>query len=240
MKMLKIMMTTVILFALAPAYGQSAAPWGHESEVSLINVTGNTTSESYSAKQRTQYIFQDANTLVASGRYLNSRANGVETARSWDASGRYERALSAMQSAYLGHGAESDVFNGYIQRDNSDVGGKHFFIKSDAMNWFAELGYRYTKELNIVAGTTYSNYGRLYTEVEHKQNEALSYKLWVEYLPNFTTSDAYLMNAEPSINVMLSQVFSLKTAYLVKYRNQVAPGEDRADTTFTTSLVAKF
>ena len=238
--MFKTLIRLAILVAVVPAFGQTPSPWGHESEVSLINVTGNTTSESYSAKQRTQYTFHDANTLAAAARYLNSRANAVETARSWDASGRYERALSAMQSAYIGHGAESDVFNGYVQRDNSDLGGKHFFIKSDVTNWFAELGYRYTKELNIVAGTTYSNYGRLYTEYEQKQNAALTYKLWVEYLPNFTTSEAYLMNAEPSINVMLSQVFSLKTAYLVKYRNLVAPGEDRADTTFTTSLVAKF
>lgn len=233
------LLTTLLISGAVFAQDESKSPWTHESEVSLISVDGNATSESYSAKQKTQYTFLDSNSLVMTARYLNSRAEGLETARSWDAAGRYERALSERQSAYLGHGAESDVYNGYIQRDNTDIGAKHYFSKSDATVFFAELGYRYTKELNAL-GTTFSNYGRLYTEISQKQNESLTYKLWIEYLPNFTDNDAYLLNAEPSINVMLSQIFSLKTAYLVKYRNAVLPDEERADTTFTTSLVAKF
>ena len=230
------------LMALAlPSFAQEEkSPWAHESEVSLINVDGNTSSESYSAKQKTQYTFLDANTLAITARYLRSRANGLESARSWDAGGRYERAFSQMQSGYLGHGAESDIYNGYIQRDNTDVGGKHFFVKSDTTTLFSELGYRYTNERSILGTSGFSNYGRLYSEIAQKLNASVGYKFWVEYLPNFTTADAYLVNAEPSVNVMLSQVFSLKTAYLLKYRNAVAPGEERADTTFTTSIVAKF
>lgn len=239
--MMRILTAIIALsFATAAQAQEEKSPWQHESEVSLISVDGNTTSESYSAKQKTQYTFLDANTLALTARYLNTRANGVETARSWDAAARYERAFSEFQSGYVGHGAESDVYNGYIQRDNTDIGAKHFFSKSDATTFFAELGYRYTKQLSTIGGVSYDNYGRLYTELAQKQNEAVSYKFWIEYLPNFTHNDAYLLNAEPSINVMLTKVFSLKTAYLVKYRNEIAPGEKHADTTFTTSVVAKF
>ena len=75
-------------------------------------------------------------------------------------------------------------------------------------------------------------------------SKELRFKYWLEYLPNFSDSEAYLANTEASLNVMLSQMFSLKISYLMKYQN-VAPvlngveGE-KIDTSYTTSLVANF
>lgn len=233
-------MTSLIATAAWAQEAEEKSPWSHESEVSLVNVEGNTEGEISSLKQKTEYKI-DVHAVAFTGRYIRVKTNDVETARAWDAFGRYERAISEIWSAFLGHGAESDVYSGYIQRDHSDLGGKYFITKTDATNFFLEAGYRYTKTYPIVGDIMYSNGARLYSEVSHKASPTVSYKLWVEYLPNFDVSEAYLMNAEPSLNVMLSQIFSLKTSYLVKYKNQVlAPGEVRTDSTFTTSLVAKF
>ncbi len=240
MKSLFISLLISLAFCMS-ASAQEKSPWSHESEAAVVKVDGNTKSDSYSAKQKTVYTF-DSNALTAAGRYLQTKAADIETAKSWEASLRYERLFSDAWSAFVQHGAESDAYAGYVQRDNTDIGGKYYFIKSDARNLFSELGARFTNTLPTGAGKKDNNTsGRLYAEYTDKLTETVSAKFWVEYLPNFKDSDAYLVNYEPSMSVMMSQVFSLKVAYLVKYHNKtVTATEKKEDTTFTTALVAKF
>lgn len=231
----------VALLASNISWAQEKSPWSHESEAAVVKVDGNTQSDSYSAKQKTIYTF-DSNAVTAAGRYLETKAANIETAKSWEASLRYERILSDLWSAFAQHGAESDTYAGYVQRDNTDLGGKYYFIKSDKQNLSAELGARFTNTLPTGSGKKDSNTsGRLYAEYTDKWTETVSGKFWVEYLPNFKEADAYLVNYEPSMSVMMSQVFSLKVAYLVKYHNKtLTASEKKEDTTFTTALVAKF
>jgi hypothetical protein len=99
----------------------------NETEASIVQVDGNTQSESYSAKQKTAYAF-DLNSLVLAGRYLQTKSAAIETARSWDVSLRFERSLSERWSVFVQQSAESDPYSGYTQRDNTDLGGKYFFL----------------------------------------------------------------------------------------------------------------
>lgn len=248
-------LTAAILFLSFGAWAQESAAtkqWANEAEASVVQVGGNTTSESYSAKQKTSYKV-DSNVVAIMGRYLQTRSGGTETAKQWEASIRYERELTQDWSAFVQHGAESDYYAGYIQRDNTDVGGKYYFSKTDENTFFTEAGLRSTSTIFApVAPVTppatpkkeeAASYlaGRLYVEYGTKINESVSAKAWVEYLPNFKDSDAYLLNYEPSFSVMMNQIFSIKLAYLVKYHNRtVAANEKKEDTTFTTALVAKF
>lgn len=235
-------MSALILSGLLfPLYSlaQEKSPWTNESEVAVVNVGGNTQSESYSAKQKSSYKF-DLNTLTGSGRYLQTEAGVVETAKSWDAALKFERELSDKWSLFVQHGAESNVYAGYTQRDNSDFGGKYFFTKTEPETFFGEVGLRSSQMLTSGV-TTSSTSGRLYLEYAKKLTEATSGKLWIEYLPNFKDSAAYLTNYEPSLSVVLSKIFSLKISYLVKVHNKtVLPTEKKEDTTFMTSIVAKF
>ncbi|MNL47375.1 hypothetical protein D3C87_1701620 [compost metagenome] len=108
------------------------------------------------------------------------------------------------------------------------------------MNWFAEAGYRYSKTQPVVGTVSHDNYGRAYMEFNQSVDKTLSYKLWAEYLPNFTESDAYLANTEASVNVMINSIFSLKLAYLLQYQNVPPSGGKTTTTTSTMNLVAKF
>lgn len=238
---MKLICLFAVFFPLFSAFAQESEPkeWTHESEASVVQVSGNTESESYSAKQKTVYSFE-RNLLALTGRYLQTRSSGIETAKSWDASARYEREIFGAWSAFLQQGAESDVYAGYIQRDNTDVGAKRFFIRDDVQTLISELGARYVTT-NTGASRVYSRSGRLYLEYSRKLNETVSARFWAEYLPNFTDSEAWLANYEPSISAMLNSVFSLKLSYLTKYHNKtVTANESKNDTTFTTSLVSKF
>ena len=82
----------------------------------------------YNAKAKAVYT-HESNIYTAAGRYLRTNSNGVERARNWEAGLRYERALSEHFGVFVGQKAESDVFNGYIQRDSTDAGLKYTILK---------------------------------------------------------------------------------------------------------------
>lgn len=235
--------STVLFFSAVGFSQEQSKSWSNESEASVVQVGGNATSESYSAKQKTSYKL-DTNVVTVAGRYLQTKSAGTETAKQWDAALRYERELSADWAVFVQHGAESDWYAGYVQRDNTDLGGKYYFTKDEMETFFTEAGFRTSKTISAPTNEVSTfNSGRLYLEYSKKVNESVSAKAWVEYLPNFTTPDAYLVNYEPSMSVMMSQIFSIKVAYLVKYHNRTdlaKVNEKNEDTSFTTALVAKF
>lgn len=213
--------------------------WSHESEASIVTVSGNTEGENYAFKQKTQYKFE-LDTLTLKGRYLRATSVGIETARSWDASLRWDRELSERWALFLAHGAEADPYAGYVQRDNTDVGAKHWLAKSENESLSIDAGFRYTRLLPEVGGREDQRFARLASEWKRQLTPTVSARLWAEYLPNLEISDAYLANGEPSLQVMLTSVFSLKLAYLARYNNAPPVGVERLDTTYTTALVAKF
>lgn len=231
----------LLLFLGLGAFAKEAPAWKNESETGIVKVSGNTDSETYTVKQKSAYAF-DSNSLAFTGRYFQAKTSNEQTAKSWEAALRYERVLSDLWSTFVQHGAESDTYAGYTQRDNSDVGGIYKILNSETETSFSEFGYRYTKTLESqTSDIRYESFGRLYLEYERKINDSVSGKLWLEYLPNFSRSEAYLVNYEPSMTVMMTSVVSLKVSYLVKYHNlTVTSSEKKEDATFSTTLVAKF
>lgn len=232
-------MLSLILLSFGFCSGAFAEDWTGEAEAGAVMVTGNTKSESYALKTNTSYK-QELNIYRLSGRYLNTTANDVEISRHWEAGVRYERTLSDRFSLYIGQKYEGDIFNGYRQRDSSDLGAKYFIIKEGDQSWFTELGYRYQKTQPTTCCTNYDNLLRVYTEVNKKIEENLSVRFWVEHLPNFTQPDAYLTNSEASLNIMLNKVFSTKLAYLLQYQNTPPSNGKYTTTTTTMNLVAKY
>lgn len=225
----------------------SGSGFQSESEVGAVVTSGNAETESSSVKTKNSYIWEK-DTYTAFGHYLRTKSAGTESARNWDAGLRYERALAEYVSAYLGHKAESDPFAGYVQRDSSDIGGKYYINKSDSFNFFTELGYRYQKTLATTGDLNYDSLGRLFVEVNGTVDKTTSLRYWAEYLPNLTRPNSFLANTEASLSVMLYKNLSLKMAYLLQYQNvkpiitTVTPAREgeRIDTTYTTSIVAKF
>ncbi len=212
----------------------------NETELGMVIASGNTRSQSTHANEAATYTF-DANAIKLTGKYLLTTTSNVTTGKSWNLGLRYERALNDRLSVFLGQQVEGDAFAGYFQRYNTDAGLKAGIVKDDTLEWFAEAGYRYTSEHKTTNVTKTSHYARVYTEANKQWNASVSSKLWVEYLPNFTTSTDWQLNSEASITALLTSIFSLKTAYGVKYDNDLNTGVlSHTDRLFTTALVAKF
>lgn len=230
----------VALLSVLSISAFAAEPLAGEAEAGAIVVSGNSESENYNGKGKLVYT-QEKNIYTTFGRYLQATANGVESSLQWDLGIRYERELTDYISMYVGYKAESDIYNGYVQRDSADIGGKYYFIKSDTQNWVFELGLRNSKtNPTSTASVANENFGRLFSEYNQSFDKTLSFRYWAEYLPNLTDSDGYMANTEASLSVMLNSVFSLKFAYLLQYQNVPPSGGKYTTSTTTMNLVAKF
>lgn len=230
----------------------------NESEVSLLQTGGNSVVETYNAKtefnlqeEKKSYSFGGHYTLGASEKVdENGETEKVESARNWDAHARFEQQVSQHLGAFVGLQYQGDEFSGYKQRENADLGGKYTLTKTDKVSSFLEFGIRYTIERSLARDEDDEdvfNYtkARLYYEFSHKVSKTLFYKFWAEYIPNFSESEDYLATFEPSIAYVLSETFSLKTAYKGIYDNQpsidsTGQRNEYLDYIFTTSLIAKF
>jgi len=245
-------------FAQEEAVDESAIKLKNDSEASASISAGNSAAETYLGKQSTK-VTRGMDNLT--GTFLIQKTQTkdevtekfVESANNWTAAIRYEREFTERVSAFLAHTVSHDRFAGYIQRNVWDVGGKYFFFKGDT-TWFGEGGYRNTFDYNIDStGKPYDSL-RLHTEATRKFSKSLSGKLWVEYIPTLKDEDPdgttdqffdeghdYLANAEASITSKMSDVFSLKMAYLAKYDNEPnAEGVKRLDTLYTVALLASW
>jgi putative salt-induced outer membrane protein len=239
------LLALLALASLSAAYADEDPGFHNESELGIVISAGNADSQSYNFGTKDRYNW-DNNVVRLFGKYLHTSSNGADTAKYWDLGVRYERVLTQMFSVYVGEMAESDIFSGYTQRYNSDVGGKYFIYKEKNAEtgvgfvWNVELGYRYTVENDFLAQKNYSSI-RVYTEAVRDWNKTLSLKGDVEYLPDLTFSGDYQLNTELALNAALNEIFAVKLGYLVKYRSKPpATAVYETDTQFTTALVAKF
>jgi len=232
MKLLLIFLTMLSL----PAWAELS----HESELSVLNTGGNSELQAYNAITKNKFV-ADKRAYIFGGHYTYGEANNSLSARNWDVNAKYEQELTERWSANLAETIEGNRFQDVKVRYNSDVGGKYSAIKNDAQNWFFELAYRYTVEDRYSSDNIYQHKARTYTEWNKKHSETLQWKLWLEYLPNFSNGTDWMMTGEASVTAIMTSMFSLKVAYKGLYDHLPAdPALKHYDYITTTSLVAKF
>ena len=213
----------------------------HESELSVIAAGGNTDLQTINSATKNKYEFEGRSTVLFGGHYTYGENEGALSARNWDMNGKYEFSISDRFSAITGETIEGNRFQDVKVRYNSDLGGKYFLMKEDNQDFFMELSYRYTVEDRYSSENVYQQKARTYAEWNKKQSSTLQWKLWVEYLPNFTAGSDWMVTGEASMTAILTSMFSLKIAYKGLYDNlPAAPELKNYDYITTTSLVAKF
>ncbi len=213
----------------------------NESELSLIQSGGNAEVQTTNAKTTNLYEWEKYSTAFG-GHYTYGETSDNVSVRNWDVNGKLERELSPKVSLVAGEVIEGNRFISIKARYNSDAGVKYYYSKNDTRTFFTELTYRYTIEDRYSPlPNAYDHKGRLYNEYDHKFSETMQYKLWIEYIPNFTEGSDYLINGEASLTAILNSTFSLKVAYKGMYDNLPASRDFKNyDYMTTTSLVAKF
>lgn len=220
-----------------------------ESEISLFTATGNTEVDTFNLRNKSEFkigkhVIQFGGHYTLSETESQSTGDKEITARNWDLFAKYEKSLTEKLNSLYRVQAEGDKFAGIKRRDNYDLGAKYKFKDEKKLKTFFEFSGRYTIERLEQANSdgedrlTFTK-ARMYFEHE-KINEKFSYKFWLEYIPNFTTSEDYQIAAEPSMSVILDKNFSLKYGVRYNYDNLPAEGAVREDRVSTLSLISKY
>lgn len=224
--------------------------FSHESALTMVETAGNTETKTYNLSTKNVYDVT-VRKYILSGHYAygtnKSEATDDDlTVRNWDIKLGMEQSLTKKLFAITSIQYESNHFSNLNQRRNIDLGLKYEITKTDKINQSASVGYRASEERRLTEdqdGDDVFNFskGFLKYEIDHKLNTNISYGFWTEYIPNFTESEDYQINFEPSLNVAMNEIFALKVAYKAMYDNERNPGiKERFDTITTTSLIAKF
>lgn len=215
-----------------------------ESEASSVVVTGNSSSQTLSAKTKNTYQLDEVSLFTGFGSYLQASTNSVESGRAWTAGARYDYIFTKdVVSAFIQRKAESDPYNGsFVQRDITELGAKYIVVKSDDLSFFVEAGYQ---SQDTYAGLvdnsrTVVPFARVYAEAEYKVSESTKSKLWVEQLANLDKTSENQTNAELSLSVSISKMFSLKSAYLWNRNEAILAPLKKDQSKWTTALVATY
>ncbi len=250
---MKMMFLLLVALGVGTAQAEEKKAFTHESSISIVQTGGNSTAETYNVATDNTYK-PGTRDYHLYGNYTLSYADDPdvedspkeETARNWKAGGDITQDLTKKLGATLGQNYEGNTYAGYKQKDNSDIGLKYQFFKTDKVKLSTEVSYRYTVEKRTERDDDgrdvfYFQKGNITVNYSQKLNDQVSYKFWVQYLPNFTESEDYQVNFEPSITVTMSDILSLRVSYKGQYDNKLNPGvEEYLDHTTTTALVAKF
>lgn len=229
-------------FLLVSISVTSFAELKNETTLGIVIIDGNAESTTTNLKQGTSYKW-DKNTVAAKASLTETEADSVTTAKSWEGSLRYDRALSERISVFTSYLWESNRFAGLLQRETAELGLSYKLKDSDALKWVAELGYSY-RQIDVADSDAniYSPGVTLGSEIKWTEREGVTYALRALYRHDLDSDvENHTVEAEPSLSTVLTDIFSLKLAYLVKSQARIAaPATEHTDITFTTNLVANF
>lgn len=233
----------ILFIALASLLGfsstQGEKPFLVTVEMGALDANGGSHSDAYNAKIQTSLDLAKHHAELG-GHFLRTQANDIESNRSWDANVRYRYELSHYWSAYTGHLGESDIYNGYTQRDSDDLGAQYLLQHEDDFLWIAEAGYRYSKTLPQQSANRFENYGRLYTRAEKVFFKDWIFEIDFEYLPNFTHSENYLVNGSASVTTILNKTFAIKLTTSGQYQHSPYLGTRDLASISSMNLVTQF
>lgn len=214
----------------------------HIGEASVVLTGGNTKLSTYNFKTNNTHKVSRYSTSFG-GHYTLGEASDVEIVRNWDVNAKIDTKFTKTMGAFIGEKLEGDKFAGYERRLNTDVGISDVFYSSDTQELKGEVGYRnfYEKNIDSSIGSKNDHMGRLNLKYRYTAKDRFVIESYVEYLPNFSESEDYLINFGPSIAFSLTSNFSFKVGYDGRYDNQPAiRGFRKLDYLYTTSIISKF
>jgi len=235
----------VLLAAAVPAWAGEAPKeekaWGGQAELSFVRTTGNTDTTTLAGRSLLKYRFTPRTTGSWRLGALYSEDKGRTAAESYSTEFRVDWLYT--ESTYLfGLGGWSrNRFAGIDRRYYGGGGAGRRFLDGPKHFLSGEAGLNVTRE-EYVNGTG-SDFltGRAFARYEYAFTEKSRFLQSLEYLHDFSKSTHFKLNSETALVAALTDVFSLKASYTVRYDHRPVPaGLERTDTTTSMAVVADF
>ncbi len=226
---------------IAAVAGAEEKKWKDEAELSSVNTGGNSNVATFSAKNLLTYGFSEKLEGSWKAAAMNSKSEGVRSAENYMTELRGDYLFSQHFFGGLAVGWNKNKFAGIDARYYGGpfagykflVGPKHFLRGEVGLDYVSEE-YTDKTENDFLRGRLFGAYQFHFTELN-------KFKQSVEYLHDFDDADNYNVNTETALITLLSQNFSLKTSYEIKFDNKPVPaGLKKTDTILAVSLLVNF
>ncbi len=233
-------------FAPSLAHAQPAQPatpsppvWSGKAAFSLVALTGNTTTKTISAGGELNY---KPGVWSGLGRinFVRSTAEGVETARQLDATGRAQRQLRPRTDVYGQVDYLKNVFAGIENRVAPEAGIAYQVLTAPTQSLRVAGGIGYSREtrttgptLTFATANARLGYTRTLSDTADLTEEA-TFTSGLDRVANWRFANAV------SLSAALTTLFSLKVSHETRYLKEPVPTFQKTDTVTSVALVAKF
>lgn len=215
--------------------------WKGQAEFSYVRTTGNTDTASLAGKSILEYKFNPVTTGSWKIGVLYREDDGRTRAESYSTEFRIDRLHTEKTYLYVLGGWNRDRFAGIDQRYYGGGGVGRRFLGGPKRFLAGEVGLNHTRNEYVDGSDSDFLTGRAFAKYEYAFTEKNRFLQSVEFLFDFSNSSHFRLNSETALVAALTDVFSLKASYTVRYENRPVPARfERADTRTTMALVANF
>ena len=242
MNLLKLIFGSLVLLfaAAAPLRAEEPPPWKGNLELSYLQTSGNSNSQTLSTAGKLERSFTRSK-LTAEAKALYGKQEDITSARNWFGSLKYDYLVSDRLSVYVLEIVERNVIKGIEFRYTHQGGLGYLLIKTVKDTLRVEAGAGYVREDRV---DPFNDYGfptaRLFGGYLHAFDEKNRFEQTVEYLPNLRESEDYLINEESSLISNLMGNLALKVSFAVAYDHLPPPDFQKSDRVFKTAFLYTF
>ncbi len=234
-----------VCMALASASPVFAAEekkaFSDEGELSYVQTSGNTEVTTLAAKNQAKYRFTESILGTWKAGALYSKTSGTTTAENYFTDLKLDYQNTARLYSFVNAGWMRDRFTGVDERLYGGLGegckfldGPHNFLVGEVSLLYVSDRYVNDTRKSYLSGRAFAKYTYAFTEKD-------KFSQSVEYLHNFEDAKNYVVNSETAVIASLTSIFSLKSAYVVKYVNEPVPDTlKKTDSMLTVALVVNY
>jgi putative salt-induced outer membrane protein len=230
-----------VAFASMSAVYAEEKKWTDEAELSFVNTGGNTEVVSLSGKNRLTYAFTGK--LLGAWKLgaLYGETDTVKNAEKYYTEFRSDYSYTDKIYFLAIGGWLQDKFAGIESRYYLGPGVGYKFLTGPKHFLVGEGGLNYVSEEYITDTEEDFPQGRVYGLYQYAFSEKNKFSQSLELLYAFDDSDNYNVNSETALITALSDYFSLKTSYEIRYDHEPVPATlEKTDTVLSVTLVVNF
>jgi putative salt-induced outer membrane protein len=253
--LLPMILCSLVVALSSPVQAEEAEAkkkWTNEAELSFVNTSGNSETSTFAAKNLLKIKYTEKLEGEWDIAALKSQSTDKTTDRNELTAERYSTNLRLSylftERFYsgLGTGWSRDEFAGLQNRYYAGAfvgykfltGPKHLLKGELGLN-YADEDYTTKKEAKNFKDKDFVE-GRAFGLYEYALTEKTKFSQSVEYLYDFDDRQNYKVTSLSALTVAISDVFSIKPSYEVRYVNQVSADIKTTDRIWTVALVANF
>jgi len=212
----------------------------NSAELALVDTSGNTDTRSLNFNNALTYKFKAPYQFTWKFETYRDKQEDKTTAERYLSNLKLDW-LYSPRLFFFGYGGwEKDRFAGIRSRYTFGPGLGYKVMERQKSKLTLEIGPTYTREDYVGTGKDKFITGRGYGIFEYKLRNRILFTQDAEWLSNFEKSRDYRVVTNTSLQIPITNIFSMKTGYRILYDHDPPPGFTATDKILTTAIVMTY